>query len=708
MIKRIIASVLALCMTPVILSSCVGKERRYESMPLVDPMSKQEVLSYYEEEMKIKNVVKRTSANTEDVIEFRELTGDESKVVDAKILETEMVLGKDKYETHIEVPLSMYHYIRSQIDDKRLDRSKIVYRGASREYYVADVEYTARAKGEAEFKEPAKYLGVHGAFRQDRLGNDYIDKTYINRVELAISEAVEEQYQMLGTGKMTVEELIIKAIERNKKEEELEGSSYQSSNGSDEHKDGDEETQDVTQSAENRETNTSSMAPSSDNLPNISTSSVPEFVDEDGNGIDDNDGRTLSEYQEQVNAQNSYGGYNTSATVDKEPVYKLDETNVSIYNQIIGSSLASSAYMPNLDLILVPSANEGTISGNGIYVNRDSFSTFGVDYSKIAYKYIIRYIFKKEIGTEVLKFSDAYVKGVESNAQDFEKSDIFPAFVENKIAVALERENRIVSNDNIAGSLSKTTIDNMRYSIATSYQNKYKKLHNISSEIAQYIERNGNLWLVKNTVAYQESVLNSENGPATYIENRWYVIEQKGSEFIIKDTIMLDKKCLKEPELAFSNSETRRYVYLALSGPLSERTKVEIKDAMSVWFDSINRRNGSDIQKMLNTDPDVMTTAKREKIFYTVKDMLEKMGSTAKTQHYGAITEWIGGAGDQAEIITEEVIVYEGTGYAQVMTNYYLVSNNNGWVIDELKNIYTTAENESVEAKIQEIQNYSK
>ena len=50
------------------------------------------------------------------------------------------------------------------------------------------------------------------------------------------------------------------------------------------------------------------------------------------------------------------------------------------------------------------------------------------------------------------------------------------------------------------------------------------------------------------------------------------------------------------------------------------------------------------------------------------------------------MTEWIGGADNQVELITEEIIIYEGQDTAQYMQMYYLVSNlNNKWVIDEMK-----------------------
>ena len=70
----------------------------------------------------------------------------------------------------------------------------------------------------------------------------------------------------------------------------------------------------------------------------------------------------------------------------------------------------------------------------------------------------------------------------------------------------------------------------------------------------------------------------------------------------------------------------------------------------------------------------------------TLRNILVAKGVDVKAEYSGTVTEWIGGADNQAELITEEVVAYAGTDMGMYMQVYYLVSNmQDEWVIDDMK-----------------------
>ena len=87
-----------------------------------------------------------------------------------------------------------------------------------------------------------------------------------------------------------------------------------------------------------------------------------------------------------------------------------------------------------------------------------------------------------------------------------------------------------------------------------------------------------------------------------------------------------------------------------------------------------------------DSDTGMLAADKKEYINSTIRGLLVAQGVDTDATYDGVVTQWIGGASNQAELTTEEVITYKGKSTGHYMQVYYLVSNmGDKWVIDDMK-----------------------
>ena len=73
---------------------------------------------------------------------------------------------------------SQQYYIKAIIDDKQLIKASVDTVGKAFDFYIIDVKYNIRPKSPGIILDAAKYLGIHGAVKQDG-GKDYVDTNFL-------------------------------------------------------------------------------------------------------------------------------------------------------------------------------------------------------------------------------------------------------------------------------------------------------------------------------------------------------------------------------------------------------------------------------------------------------------------------------------------------------------------------------------------------
>lgn len=413
--------------------------------------------------------------------------------------------------------------------------------------------------------------------------------------------------------------------------------------------------------------------------------------------------KEVQKQQDTINAQIKKG-----IIVSEESIKRLDGTiNCRVFNSLFGASLSETAIMPTLDMVFTPSATGGSLTGYGILPQGgNGLSKFGINRDSLNMNMTVRYVLSKDLETGSVHIQDIYVK--DKSIEGLKETDytgIFPEFIETEIDIIIDRADRIKSNDDIAGLANCEVYKDLRNTVYWGhlFNNAY---YQPTSKVTKYMGRDGNFYLVEVTSNIKEDIKNDKAGQGVFQEKYIVMLEHQDmeSKLSIVDWINTDRQTLSEPSIDFGSNLEKRFEYLSLASKVPENVKQPIKDSLSQLYKYGETKDWNGYYGCLNTDTELLSKTRRDDIYLTTKSWLNRRGSEKEFEYIGAVTDWISGTSSQVELLTEELINYKGTDKAQLMTNYYLISNfEDRWVVDEIKNV----ELEDIEGaeKIDELKN---
>lgn len=379
--------------------------------------------------------------------------------------------------------------------------------------------------------------------------------------------------------------------------------------------------------------------------------------------------------------------------------------DISEFHSIVGSSISNTAYMPSLDTIFNLPGDSSNVSGIGIVaVGENGLKNFGFDRSQISGKTTLRYVYKDSINSTGLTNTNIYVVESQVESGVSTASDtLVPEFVSNELDKLIERADRAIVNNDLCALMSGDIFSNTGYGVLFGYTSDHVNVLRQISTVRRVISRD-----IDNGEYLIEVESQRQEGPkgadvyGTYRDKSYVSVKQVGQEFIITDWVVMSRQIESEPDIDPDSAVAKRLVALNLAGDVSESAKEGAEKLLSDLYTASNYRilNGpkeittSDGVKTLekgmydcfNSDVAMLSSSKKEDINSTLRGLLIKHGSNISSQISGIVTEWIGGADNQIEFITEEVITYQGRTDGVYMECYYLISKMaDEWVIDDIQ-----------------------
>jgi len=628
------------------------------SIQLVDSLSSKEIKDHYKKSLEIKDI-KKVSSVVNDTVEMIDIDVSNNPGIMKEIGRIEGLIASNDYEYDKYLSRNTYEQIKIMLDDRVYNRSEVVKSAMIREVYVVDIEYTGKVKEAGVLKTDARYLGVHGAFREISNGDTKKDKVYIGKIDEYIKCQKDNEFKKVENGlsykfnhnditrinDKEDKEPLVKEVEEEIKEENI--MEYETTDDLVEDIMEYETTDDLVENIMEYET--------TDDLVEDITDEIKAVVEED--------------------ISSGYDG-------------KID---TKAYNNVFGSSLNETSLMPRLDMVFSPSVNGTDMGGYGILPQGNTaLSSFGIQRDRTRSNVVIRYVLKKDLSTGDLSLQDMYVRDQTIDGVDgFNGDGIFPEFIENEIRKVVDRSDRVISNNDITGLASGNVYSDIRNTIYWGHRLKGTRVNQVS-EVSRFIDRKNNFYLVEVVTNNYEDVRFDSSGEGLFQDTKLVVIEQKllEGQFVIVDWLNMSRITLVEPEIKFSDGLEKRFTYLSMSGKVPEDIKVGIKHKLQESYYGANTKDWNVYYANLNWDTELLSKTRRDGIYLNTKSWMERMGSQNDSVYIGAITDWLGGTRDQVELMTMELIMYENSDVAQYMENYYMLSNfDDTWVIDEIKTL---------------------
>lgn len=403
--------------------------------------------------------------------------------------------------------------------------------------------------------------------------------------------------------------------------------------------------------------------------------------------IDDAADNFQSDTIEYIDNQEENSTEQVRADFNNTYIGRKIQLDISTYNKLSGSSLNQTAFMPPLKMVYETNKESGVMSGFGIYPQGEfGLKTFGYNRDQLRGKLVLRFVFKQDIlNKEKINFTGVYPISISIDNKLEDAEQLVPDFVREEIEKIVERSDRAICNNDISALMSGNIYNDIGVAVLNGlYQNNTYLLRKISN-VEKVIGRKDNYYLVQVVSMIQEGPRGT-NAYGTYKDTYQMVIEQQGLKFIINDYVLIKRELIKEPQFELDSSIIKRLAALGLRGTISEESKEDIKELLNGLYQASTDRKLKGMYDSFNDDTTLLSSSHKEYLNSQLRGWLVRYGVNVKSTYKGIVTEWIGGADNQVELITEEIIIYEGQDTAQYMQMYYLVSNlNNKWVIDEMK-----------------------
>ena len=403
--------------------------------------------------------------------------------------------------------------------------------------------------------------------------------------------------------------------------------------------------------------------------------------------IDDAADNFQSDTIEYIDNQEENSTEQVRADFNNTYIGRKIQLDISTYNKLSGSSLNQTAFMPPLKMVYETNKESGVMSGFGIYPQGEfGLKTFEYNRNQLRGKLVLRFVFKQDIlNKEKINFTGVYPVSISIDNKLEDVEQLVPDFVREEIEKIVERSDRAICNNDISALMSGNIYNDIGVAVLNGlYQNNTYLLRKISN-VEKVIGRKDNYYLVQVVSVIQEGPRGT-NAYGTYKDTYQMVIEQQDLKFIINDYVLIKRELIKEPQFELDSSIIKRLAALGLRGTISEESKEAIKELLNGLYQASTDRKLKGMYDSFNDDTTLLSNSHKEYLNSQLRGWLVRYGVNVKSTYKGIVTEWIGGADNQVELITEEIIIYEGQDTAQYMQMYYLVSNlNNKWVIDEMK-----------------------
>lgn len=654
--------------------------------PLVPALTSQEVIEYYAEALSFDAVITRNiEVSTVKYVTFDVKDEALKAHIEAAVNRTQAILNRMNYQFSEQADLALgeetFHYIKSFLNDKKLEEPNIVSIKQALGYYFVDVEYKLTSRSVGTFKPEASLLGLNGSFRYSPYTNtDKIDTAFLANAAEKLNEYYAESRILNKEARFDISNNLFSTIVNG---EQPYFTDYVDNTVDDF---GSDTEDDFWQSIDSNESLDTGDTDDIDDGFGVDTEDTDDI--DDGFGADTEDTDIIQ-------------GENTNVTSIRHPGVDVDE-----FNSIAGSSLAVSAYMPDLSVVFETPKEEGAIGGIGIYnTGVGGLYNFGFDRENLEGTLTLRYVYKSDINNpSILRNMNVYPIFFEITTGFASNNDsIVPEFVLTELGKVIERADRAKMNTDMAAMMNGKIFADMGMAVLRGYESRYVNLLRSISTIRRVISRdvNNNAYLIEVETQRQEGPKGSDVY-GTYRDISYVVIEQRGQIFVITDWLTLSRKMQIEPEINPDSAIVKRLIALNLAGEVTDTAKDEVNELVnSLYLASTHRllegektiKTGDKeihlkkgMYDCFNRDPEMVPTTKVESINSKLRGILIKHGASVGATMNGVVTEWIGGADNLVEFTTEEIITYVGRSDGIYRQCYYLVSNmNDVWVIDDLQ-----------------------
>lgn len=673
------------------------------SYPLVNGLTLSEVRDYYAKSMDYDSVISRNVTVHETTYETKEVSGAKAERLKTLVASAEDILKANEYNYTEEntkiVSEDVYNYVKWVIDNYSLTDKNILNMTGALGYYFVDVQYNINPKTPGSFNQMTPLIGLDGAFQTSPTQGYTINLGYMMTMTKKLNEYFAENriYKAATfdalTGQFSVDEgdpnVALKA-----------SSTISSSN------------------------TVSGMTNTDDGTADDTLfDAAGNVIDADGNIVYTADEYATLQEEKQgeqaaldiITSQNpdavdENGGMSYESVVSDDRMISLD---TELINKVAGISLQQKAFLPDLNLVYEKPEESGVISGYGIYAaGSNGLKVFGFDRSKLAGTITLRYVFKDaDDGTDGIYGTNIYVTDEEVTTGFNVSSEqlSIPEFLETTFDEMIERSDRCMSNCDLSGLMDGKVYQDMGVATLRGYAelntNILKYLSTIRQVVARDIDNKSYLLEVETTT--QESA-KSADAYGTYRDKYYVVLQQQGTDFKIVDSIRMSREMAKEPSINPDDAITKRLVALNLAGAVSDEAKTNATKLLSDLYTASSNRllrarrddgslitftsNGQEITlergmyDCFQSDASMLSSDDLEYMQSQIRSQLDKYGYNVTPIMQGTVTQWIGGADNQVEFTTEELISYMGREDGHYMQVYYLVSNmNDSWVVDERK-----------------------
>ena len=700
-----------------------------EDYTLMSPLTQSELIDYYSKALTYDSIVSRNLDVQQTVWETYEIKGDKAELLKSMTATAETILGAKEYDNTIAnskiLSEDTYNYIRTELGDKKLSNGQVESVKGALGYYFVDIKYELESADYGCFTNKTSLLGINGAFVWDIYDNDTVDTSYIKKMvnNMNTYYAKNDIAQVMeydeGSQTVSVKETEVVADENDYLEIESEPTSLSEIEGEEQQVDEDgnpiteeELTQEELEAqasdaaAEEEETDGEEAADGEEATEGEEAADGEEpQLDEDGNPIEDT-------FEAQITDEASLSSVeNKVFPLDKS--IRTSQLDTALINSVAGSSVRCSSYMPDIKLVYEMPESQGTISGTGIEAMAiGGLKNFGYDRGGLSGIATIRYVFKDALdGTGSILGSNAYFTDIEilSGFTAADKEDVLiPEFLLTEIGKLIENADRAMMNVDLTALMSGKIFNDMGVAVNRGYEDQHVNVLRQISTLRRVINRDieNNRYLVEVETTRQEGARTADSY-GIYRDKYYMTIEQVDGEFRITDRMLMLRQMQTEPEIMPDSTTKKRLIALNLTGDISEETKYDAEVLMQDLYKACTNRvlngpkditntNGETVTlekgmyECFNDDPSMLSTAQREYFNSALRDRMTQYGIAVPSTIHGNITDWIGGANNQIEFITEEAIKYDGFGNGTYMQVYYLVScMNDKWVIDDMKIIDT-------------------
>ena len=392
------------------------------------------------------------------------------------------------------------------------------------------------------------------------------------------------------------------------------------------------------------------------------------------------------------------------------------EYDIEEYEDILGSSQDSVAFMPYLSQVYQSAPATGALSGDGCYnegisgmrdfgFNRDDMQSWTTqqDGQNVSLDCTgsasITFVFKQdELDKDELNFVLAYLENYTSFNPFIENTGhnyiSLPTFIENQIKIKVEELDRLTNNGDVNGLMRMDTIEDAGLALKLAQYRNSADITTYATDVKGCLARHGNVYLVEVERTIADTPKNT-GYVAQYKEKAYVVVRQKDVDFYINDVFTASRELTRQPEIHEISQQYKQLVNLNLADVVTDEIQQAIcRTVLNDWSYYTNQRIlGGDEKSaddygmygQFNSNRSTLPEDRLEYINSKMRNLVIAKGVGTKANLNIIPVEWVGGTNQQVELITKEFIQY-GDNTGHYMECYYLLSHfGNRWVIDDIQ-----------------------